>query len=127
MSTLSRTGALAASHIGCAKTSRLTKSGWAFGSRRSVRPAAGNRSRSLPRSMIILMQPMWLATCPAQASECQTGSIRGAGKTDGRDVLESAPTDGGSAGHGTVLAMCPQVDPLTLLHPPTVAQRPVLL
>jgi len=60
--------------------------------------------------MIILIKPMWPATSPARASGCQTGSIRDAGKTDGHDVLESAPTDGGSAGHGTVLAMCPQVD-----------------
>jgi hypothetical protein len=56
-----------------------------------VRTAAGNRSRNSPRSVIILMEPTWPATSPSQASECQIGSIRDAGGTEGRDVLECAP------------------------------------
>jgi hypothetical protein len=50
-------------------------------------------------------EPMWPATVPAQASGCQTGSIRDAGNTESREVLESVPhrADGGSAGRG----LCP--------------------
>ena len=53
-----------------------------FWESRSVRPAAGNRSRSSPRSMTILREAMWPAISPAQASGFQTGSIRNVGKTE---------------------------------------------